>query len=95
MDKIDRDNSLSCDVTFIECNVRCLLFVDDLALLNLNKSHLQYALDQYSDECLDAGIKINTVKTEITCLSKHNVQCFFQTNGVTCDEIPKIDYWLY
>ena len=56
MEKIDRDSSSSCGVTFGEYNVRRLLFADDLALLNSNKSDLQYAFDWFSDACLDAGI---------------------------------------
>ena len=53
MDKIDKDSSSSSGVTFGECNVWRLLFADDLALLRSNKSDLQYALDRFSDECLD------------------------------------------
>ena len=45
MDKIDKDSASSSVVTFGECNVWCLLFADDLALLSSNKSDLQYALD--------------------------------------------------
>ena len=65
MDKIDRDSASCSSVTFEKCNVQCLLFADDLALLSLNKSDLQYALDWFSDACLDAGMKINVAKTEI------------------------------
>ena len=64
MDKIDRDSSSSSG-TFGKCNVQCLLFVDDLALLSLNKSDLQYALDWFSDACLDAGMKLSMTMTEI------------------------------
>ena len=66
-DKIDRDSSSASGVTFKECNVRRLLFVNDLAWLSSNKSDLQYALDRFFDACLDAGMKISTAKTEITC----------------------------
>ena len=51
MDKVDRGSFCSSGVTFGECNVRRLLFVDDLGLLSLNKSDLQYALDRLSDAC--------------------------------------------
>ena len=77
------DSFSSKGVTFGECNVQHLLFADDLALLSLNKSNLQYALYQYSAACFDAGMKISTAKTEIMCLSRHAVQCSFQTNRVT------------
>ena len=77
IDKIDRDSSSSSGVTFGECNVRRLLFADDLALLSSNKSDLQYALNWFFDACLDAGMKISTAITEIMCMSKHSVQCFF------------------
>ena len=68
MDKIDKDNSSSSGITFGEYNVQHWLFADDLALLSLNKSDLQHALDQFSDACLDAGIKISMTKTDIMCL---------------------------
>ena len=77
MDKIDKDTSSSSCVTFRECNVRHLLFADDLALLS-SKRDSQHALDRFSDACLDAGMKISMAKTEIMCLSRHPVQCSFQ-----------------
>ena len=80
MDKIDKASSTSSGVTFGECNVQHLLFADELALLSLSKSDLKYAFDQFSDACLDAGMKISTAKSEIMCLSRHPVQCSFQTN---------------
>ena len=93
MDKIDRDSSSSNGITFGKCNVQCLLFADELALLSLNKSDLQYALDQFSDACLDAGMKINTAKTEIMLsLLSHPAQCSFQTNGVTLQQTEKFKY---
>ena len=73
MDRIDRDNYSSNGVTFVKCNVCCMLFADDLALLSSNKSDLQYALDQFSDASLDVGIKISMAKTEIMCLSRYPV----------------------
>ena len=91
MDKIDRNSSFSSGVTFKECNVQRLLFANELALLSFNKG-LQYALEQFSDVCLDAEIKISMVKTETTCLSRHTVQCSFQTNGVTPKQTEKFKY---
>ena len=76
---MDRDSSSSKGVTFGKCNVRRLLFADDLALLSLNKSDLKYALDQ-SDACLDTLDEISMAKTEIMCLSRHPVHCSFHTN---------------
>ena len=87
VDKIDRDCCCSSGVTIGECNVRRLLFADDLALLSSNKSDLLYALDRFSDACLDAGIKISAAKTEIMCLSRHPIQCSFQTNRVTFQQM--------
>ena len=49
MDKIDRDSFSSSGDTFGECNVRRLLFADNLALLSSNKRDLQYALVCFSD----------------------------------------------
>ena len=92
MDKIDKDSSSSSSITFGECNVWHLLFADDFALLSLNKSDLLYALDQFFDACLDARMKISTAKTEIMCLSRYPVQCFFQTNGVTFKQTEKFKY---
>ena len=80
MDKKDKDSSSISGVTLGECNVRHLLFADNLALLSSNKSDVRYALDRFFDACLDAGMKISTAKTVITCLLRHPVQCSFQTN---------------
>ena len=94
MDKIDTDSSSSSGVTFGECNIRRLLFADDLGLLSSEKSDLQYALNRFSNACLDAGMKISrpTAKTEIMCLSRHPVQCSFQTNRVTLKQTEKFKY---
>ena len=92
MDKIDQDSSSSSGVTFGKCNVWRLLLADDLALLSSNRGDLQYALDRFSDACLDAGMKINTTKTEIICLSRHLVQCSLQTNRVTLKQTEKFKY---
>ena len=92
MDTINKDSSFSSGVTFGECNVRHLLFAHDFALLGSKKIVLQYALDRFSDACLDAGMKINTTKTEIMCLSRHPVQCFFQENGVIIKQMEKFKY---
>ena len=61
-------------------------------MLNSNKSNHQYALDRFSEACLNAGMKISTPKLEIMCLSKHLVQCCFQTNGVTFQKTEKLKY---
>ena len=72
------------------CGACCLQMT--LPLLSLNKSDLQYALDRFSDACLDAQMEISTVKTEIMCPSRHLVQCSFQTNGVTLQQMEKFKY---
>ena len=92
MDKIEKDNSSNSGVTFGECNIRRLLFADSLALLSSNKSDLQYQLDRFSDACLDAEIKITTAKTEIMCMSRHPVQCLFQTKWRTLQQKEKFKY---
>ena len=92
MDKFDRYISSSSGVTFWECNVRRLLFADNLALLSSNKRDLQYALDWFSDACLNAWMKISTGKNEIMRLTRYLVQCSFQTNGVTLQQTKKLKY---
>ena len=79
MNKIDKDSSSSSAVIFRQCNVRRLLFA--------------YALDRFSNVCLDAGMKISTAKTEIMCLSKYPVQCSFRANGVTLKQTEKFKYF--
>ena len=85
---IDTDSSFSSGVTFGECNVRRLLFADDLALLSSNESDIQYAFDRFSD----AGMKISTSNTQIMCLSRQPVQCSFQANRVTIQQTEKFKY---
>ena len=92
MDKIDKDSFSSSGVLFKVCNVWFLLFADDLVMLSLNKSDLQYVLDQFSDACLDAGMKISMAKTEIMCFSRHPAQYSFQTNGITLKQLKKFKY---
>ena len=92
MDKRDKNSSFSSGITFGECDVWCLLFADDLALLRSNKSDLQYKLDRFSYACLDAIMKISTTKTDIMCLSRHPVQCSFQSNGVTLQQMGMFKY---
>ena len=92
MDKIDIDSSSISNVRFGECNFWHLVFAYDFALLSSNKSNLQYPFDQFSDACLDAGMKISTAKTEIMCLSRHPVQCSIQINGVTLKQMEKFKY---
>ena len=52
LDKINRDSSSNSNGVIGECNVRYMLFADELALLRLNKSVLYCELDRFSDECL-------------------------------------------
>ena len=92
MDKLDQDSFSSSGVIFQECNVRRLLFADDLGLLSSNKTNLQYALDWFYDACLDAGIKISMAKTEIMCMSRDYVQSSFQTNGLNFQETVKFKF---
>ena len=92
MDKIGRDSSFSSGVTFGECNVQRLLFANDLALLGSKKSDLQYAFNRFFDAYLDTGMKISMAKTEIMHLSRHPVQCSFQTNGGTLKQTEKLKY---
>ena len=92
IDKIERDSSSSSGITFGECKVWRLMFADHLALLSSNKSDLQYALDRFSDACLDCGMKISTVKTEIMCMLMHPIECLFETNRVTLQQTEKFKY---
>ena len=77
MDKTDRDSFFSTSITFVERNVRCLMFAVDLALLSSNKNDLQCALYWFSAVCLDAGMKISTAKTEITCVYQGTLTSVF------------------
>ena len=89
---MDKDSSSSSGIKFGECDFWRLLFADDLVLLSLNNSDLQYALDWFSDACLGVGMKINMAKTEIMCLSRYPVQCCLQTNVVTLKQMEKFKY---
>ena len=93
MDKTDRDSFFSTGITFGECIIRCLIFTDDLALLSSNENDLQYAFYSLSEVCLNAGMKISTAKTEITCVCQDTLtSVFFQTNGVTLQQMDKFKY---
>ena len=61
-------------------------------IVSSNNSDLQYAFDRFSDVCVDAGMKISATKTEIMSLSRHPVQCSFQTNGIIFQQTEKFKY---
>ena len=76
------DGIVSGKVRIGECTVQCLLFADDLVLLDSTQNGLQQALDRFSDACSVAGMKISTTKTETMCLSRQPKQCSLQIGRV-------------
>ena len=88
MDRIVQ-NSESCGG---ECTVQCLLFANDLVLLDSTQNGLQQALDRFSDACSVAGMKISSTKTETMCLSRQPKQCSLQIDGVPLKQSEKFKY---
>ena len=48
--------------------VQCLLFADDLGLLDSTQNGLQQALDRFLNASSVAGMKTSATKTETMCL---------------------------
>ena len=68
MDRIVKKSEFCGGVKIGDCTVQCLLFADDLVLLDPTQNGLQQALDRFLDACSMAGMKISTTKTETLCL---------------------------
>ena len=75
VDRIVKKSDSCGGVNIGDCTVHCLLFADDLVLLDSTQNGLQQALDRSSDACSVAGMKISTTKTETMCLSRQPKQC--------------------
>ena len=48
---------------------------------------LQHALDRFSAECYQVGMKINTEVPEVLCLSRKPSQCTLHLNGNTLQQV--------
>ena len=81
MDRIVKKSESCGGVKIGDCTIQRLLFADDLVLLDSTQNGLQLTLDRFSDTCSVAGMKINTIKTETTCLSRQPKQCSLQIDG--------------
>ena len=73
MDKPRRNDDC---VTIGRCEIRRLLFADNLVLLTSSEYGLQHALNVFAAACDIAGMKISTFKTEILHLSRKPVKMF-------------------
>ena len=68
MDRIVKKSEFCGGVKIGDCTVQCLLFADDLVLLDPPQNGLLQALDRFLDACSMTGMKISTTKTETLCL---------------------------
>ena len=92
MDRIVKKSESCGAVKIGKCTVQCLLFADDLVLLDSTQNSLQQALDRFSDACSVAGMKISATKTATMCLSRQPKQCFLQIDGVPLKQSEKFKY---
>jgi len=81
MNWIDSHSQVDESVTVESYRINRLLFADDLALLASSQQCLQHALDRFSAACDRAGMKINTKKSEVLCLSTNPRQCMMQVSS--------------
>jgi len=70
-------------VAVSNCNIRRLLFANDLVLLASFEQGLQHALHWFSAACDQAGMKISIKKTEVLCLYRNLIQCMLKVSSNT------------
>ena len=68
MDIIVKKSEFCDGVKIGDCTAQCLLFADDLVLLDSTQNGLQQALDRFSDACFVARMKIRTTKIDAMCV---------------------------
>ena len=69
-----------------------VLFADDLVLLASSESDLQRALERFAAECVVAGMRISTSKTESLVVSRSPVQCALHVSGASLKQVEKFKY---
>jgi len=69
MNWINSHSRVEVGVRVGSCRISRLRFADDLGLLASSQQGLQHALDRFSAVSDRAGMKINTKKAEVLCLS--------------------------
>ena len=93
MSWIDKRSQADECATIGNCKISRLLFADDLVQLSSTEFGVQHALNSFVNACDTAGMKINTVKTEVifheTLISD---QCVLQVNGATLKQVKKFKY---
>ena len=61
-----------------ELRIRSLLFADDVVLLASLARDFQLLLDRFAAECVAAGMRISTSKSEAVVLGRKKVDCPFR-----------------
>ena len=89
MNKLSRTDQ--CDMIGT-CEISRLLFADNLVLLASSKCGLQHALNDFTDACDIAGMKISTSKIEIPHLMKNPLQCSLQIGCISLKQVGKFKY---
>jgi len=86
-----RSQTIEC-ATIGTCKINHLLFADDLVLLSSTESSFQRASNDFAAACDNAGMKINTSKTEVLHLSRNLDQCSLQVSGASLKQVEKFKY---
>jgi hypothetical protein len=92
MDRIARRSQGEECVMIGDVRVKSLLFADDLVLLASSESDLQRALERFAAECVVAGMRISTSKTESLVVSRSPVQCALHVSGASLKQVEKFKY---
>jgi len=92
MDWIDGHSHAGEGITIGNCRVSRLLFADDMVLLSPSQSDLQQALDRFTAQCNNAGMRISAAKTETLVLSRRPARCDLRLSGSTLKQVDSFKY---
>jgi len=92
MDWIDGHSHAGEGITIGNCRVSRLLFADDMVLLSPSQSDLQQALDRFTAQCNNAGMRISATKTETLVLSRRPARCDLRLSGSTLKQVDTFKY---
>ncbi|KAK3548037.1 hypothetical protein QTP70_003054 [Hemibagrus guttatus] len=79
-------------VRFWDHRISSLIFADDVVLLSPSSLDLQHALGHFAAECVAAGMRVSTSKSEAMVLDRKKVACTLQVGGELLPQVEEFKY---